>query len=93
MPNISGFIDSIGGLKIKDETAIQNTNITNQGIYRCREGETQNLPDELTGISILVSIIAFPESAYMIQFIFGLNVLKRYTRLKIDSTWISWQEF
>lgn len=97
LPDVKGFITNIGGIKITSETPIGDTQggviLYSSGIHVCDEGKTANLPSDAGGRYVLINYIAHPGYYYIIQFLFGLNIQKRYTRLKIDSSWQEWVEF
>lgn len=97
LPNVSGFIESIGGMPKKNKVGerLNDANILEQGTFVCQSNSTANLPSEATGVYVLINFQGglIDSKAYFVQFLFGLNTLKRYTRLKIDVKWMGWSEF
>ena len=96
LPNVDGFIDLIGGIPPKTDAGdvLNDVNISEQGTFACRSDITANLPSSANGAYILINFQGGSKTkVYFVQFLFGLNSSKRYTRLKIDNSWYNWNEF
>ena len=70
---------------------ISDCNTTKQGMFRTNSN-TLNKPSGSGAICILVSLNAYLNGEYMIQFLAGLNTNYLYYRRKVDSTWGAWQK-
>lgn len=90
---VLSVLNVINAFSIKTDTTLEDANVTQSGIYLCRESTTANLPSSASGSSLLIAIKAHNNASYMIYFLFGLNTDRRFTRRKIDSSYTSWVEF
>ena len=70
---------------------IDDCNTTKQGMFRTKSS-TLNKPSGSGSICILISLNAYLNGEYVIQFLAGLNSNNLYYRRKVDSTWGSWKQ-
>ena len=70
---------------------ISDCNTTEQGIFRTKSS-TLNKPSGAGNFCILISLNAYLNGEYMIQFLAGLNNNNLYYRRKVDSTWGDWKQ-
>ena len=70
---------------------ISDCNMTKQGLFRTKPS-TLNLPSGAGNYCILISLNAYINGAYMIQFLAGLNTNNLYYRRKVDNTWGGWNQ-
>ena len=80
--------------RLKANITLEDCNTTTQGLYRCRLGQTANLPTGTNSTwSILISLIAYEGTAYIIQFLCELSSNGMYYRKKVDADWFAWRKF
>ena len=80
--------------RLKANITLDDCNTLTQGLYRCRKAITSNLPTESNAEwSILISLIAYEGTAYIIQFLCELSGNNVYYRRKVDENWGEWRKF
>ena len=80
--------------RLKAGVTLEDCNVLAQGSYRCRLGQTANLPTGTNSTwSILISLIAYEGTAYIIQFLCELSGNGMYYRKKVDADWFEWRKF
>ena len=80
--------------RLKEGVTLEDCNVLAQGSYRCRLGQTANLPTSTNSTwSILISLICYENTAYIIQFLCELSGNNVYYRRKVDENWGEWRKF